>query len=110
MNAVCDDLAPSGSGSDLFWSIRFSSLGLFETDTSKGHLSSLERGLLMPTVATLAVLAERLGVLVADIVNEPDAGDRARLLELSRGLGPGPLRKLVRDHTAASRTRSAKVR
>ena len=68
---------------------------------SKGHLSSLEKGLVMPTVATLKALADRLDVLVADLVNDPRDGDRAKLLELTRGLPAGVLRKLVRDLSAA---------
>lgn len=80
----------------------------FESDAprgrefSKGHLSSLERGLVMPTVATLKVLAARLGVLVADLVNDPDENDRAKLLELTRSLSSGSLRRLVRDATPSS--------
>lgn len=69
----------------------------FESDFSKGHLSSLERGLVMPTVASLQVLADRLGVLVADLVTDPGESDRAKLLELSRSLPTGTLRKLVRE-------------
>lgn len=69
----------------------------FESEFSKGHLSSLERGLVMPTVASLQVLAERLGVLVADLVNDPEANERAKLLELSRSLSTGSLRRLVRE-------------
>jgi transcriptional regulator with XRE-family HTH domain len=67
---------------------------------SKGHLSSLEKGLVMPTVATLKALADRLGVLVADLVNDPGEGDRAKLLELTRSLPAGVVRKLVRELTA----------
>ena len=69
----------------------------FESDVrSKGHLSSLEKGLVMPTVATLKALADRLGVLVADLVNLPDDGDRAELLELSRRAPRGSVRKALR--------------
>ena len=85
----------------------------FESDFSKGHLSSLERGLVVPTVATLAVLAKRLEVDLVDLVNDPNAksaGDRARLIELTRGLAAGPLRKLVRDLTAAARIRAPRSR
>lgn len=64
---------------------------------SKGHLSSLEKGLVMPTVATLRALADGLGVHVMDLVNDPRDGDRAKILELTRGLPPGVLRKLVKD-------------
>lgn len=68
---------------------------------SKGHLSSLEKGLVMPTVATLKTIADRLDVLVADLVNDPADGDRAKLLELTRSLPVGVVRKLVRDVAAA---------
>lgn len=63
---------------------------------SKGHLSSLEKGLVMPTVATLETLAERLGVLVADLVNVADDGDRSELLELSRRAPRGSVRKALK--------------
>lgn len=69
----------------------------YEADFSKGHLSNLERGFVMPTVATLQVLASRLGVLVADIVSDPDGSDRERILELTRRLPAGTLKKLVRE-------------
>lgn len=39
---------------------------------SKGHLSSMERGLVRPTVHTLAALAERLGCLLQDLLTFPD--------------------------------------
>ena len=68
---------------------------------SKGHLSSLEKGLVMPTVATLKAIADRLDVMVADLVNDPRDGDRAKLLELTRGLPRGVLRKLVKELSAA---------
>lgn len=67
---------------------------------SKGHLSSLEKGLVMPTIATLRTLADGLGVLVADVVNEPGQNDRAKLLELTRSLPAGVLRKLVKELSA----------
>jgi transcriptional regulator with XRE-family HTH domain len=69
---------------------------------SKGHLSSLEAGLVMPTVATLKAVADRLEVLVADLVTDPREGDRAKVIELTRGLSPGVLRKLVRELSAAN--------
>jgi transcriptional regulator with XRE-family HTH domain len=68
---------------------------------SKGHLSSLEKGLVMPTVATLKAIADRLDVLVADLVTDPRDGDRAKLVELTRGLPPGVLRKLVKELSMA---------
>jgi transcriptional regulator with XRE-family HTH domain len=70
---------------------------------SKGHLSNLEKGLVMPTVATLKVIADRLDVLVADLVTDPRDGDRAKLIELTRGLPRGVLHKLVKELTAAKK-------
>lgn len=64
---------------------------------SKGHLSNLERGYVMPTIATLRVLAEAMGVLVADIVIDPDGDDREQVLELTRYAPKGTLKRLVRD-------------
>jgi transcriptional regulator with XRE-family HTH domain len=70
---------------------------------SKGHLSNLEKGLVMPTVATLKAIADRLEMLVADLITDPRDGDRAKLIELTRGLPPGALRKLVRELTAVKK-------
>jgi transcriptional regulator with XRE-family HTH domain len=67
---------------------------------SKGHLSSLEKGLVMPTIATLKAIADRLDVLVADLVTDPRDGDRAKILELTRSVSPGTLRKLVKELAA----------
>jgi len=64
---------------------------------SKGHLSSLERGLVMPTVATLKVLADRLGVLVLDLVTFPDMDDRQKLIDATRSLPRGTIRKMLKE-------------
>ena len=72
---------------------------------SRGHLSSMERGLVVPTIGTLAVIADALGVLMADIVNDPSGADRAKLLELTRHVPPGTIRRLVRDLSAVKPTR-----
>jgi transcriptional regulator with XRE-family HTH domain len=59
----------------------------YESDLgSKGHLSNLERGLALPTVETLRVLAERLGVLPLDLLNVAGRTAREELIELSRTL------------------------
>jgi len=71
---------------------------------SKGHLSSLEKGLVMPTVATLRSIADRLDVLVADLVNDPTENERAKLLELTRSLPLEAVRRLIRE-ASASKTR-----
>jgi len=74
----------------------------YESDVkSKGHLSSIEAGLVMPTIATLKVIADGLDVLVADLVSGPGDGDRGKILELTRGLPAGVLRRLVKELSAA---------
>jgi transcriptional regulator with XRE-family HTH domain len=70
----------------------------FESELgSKGHLSNLERGLVMPTVATLKVLADHLGVLVADLVTFPEDGPRQALIEATRTMTAGTIRKLLKE-------------
>ncbi len=67
----------------------------YESDLgSKGHLSSLERGLVVPTVTTLQTLALGLGVRLFDLVTFPDEGDRAALVAVTRFLSPGDLANL----------------
>lgn len=68
----------------------------YESDLgSKGHLSSLERGLVVPTVETLRVLAERLGVLPLDLVTFPEDSPRERLVEASRKLSRREIEALL---------------
>jgi transcriptional regulator with XRE-family HTH domain len=70
----------------------------FESELgSKGHLSSLEKGLVMPTVQTLKVLADRLGVLVLDLVTFPEDDDRSNLIDRTRELTKGSVRRLLRE-------------
>ena len=44
---------------------------------SKGHLSDIEKGLTIPTIATLKAVADRLGVDVLDLVTFPEDSDRS---------------------------------
>ena len=70
----------------------------YESDLgSKGYLSDIEKGLALPTVKTLRVLAERLGVLPLDLLTDPDADMRQKLIDRSRGLPAGTLRNLLRQ-------------
>lgn len=70
----------------------------YETEvSSKGHLSSIERGLVRPTAHTLKALADGLGVQLADLVTFPDENDRERLFDLTRRMGAGHLRELLHD-------------
>lgn len=85
----------------------------YESDLgSKGHLSSLERGLVRPTVHTLQVLADRLGVELLDIVTFPERGVRHALVDRTRGLTPGSLRRLLGEipRTAPTPVASPKPR
>jgi len=68
---------------------------------SKGHLSSLERGLVRPTVHTLQSLADRLGVALLDLVCFPEQDARQALVDHTRELGPGSIRRLLRDVSPA---------
>lgn len=43
----------------------------YETDTSKGYLSEIENGGKLPSVLVLDILAERLGVPLAELFREP---------------------------------------
>ena len=65
--------------------------------SSKGHLSGIERGLVLPTLPTLELIAARLGVEVLDLVTFPAKSERHRLVDLTREMGPGTIRRLVRD-------------
>jgi len=59
-----------------------------ESGLGRGYVSELERGLVVPTVGTLARVAAALGVTIADLV----AGDSDRevIFELLRG-APGQI-------------------
>ena len=71
-------------------------LATFErmSGASRGYLSELERGLLMPTVGRLSSIAEALGVTLTDLV----VGDspRERIFEKLRTASPNVLRDVTR--------------
>lgn len=67
---------------------------------SKGFLSDVEKGLARPTVETLQAIAERLDVSLLDLVTFPDEGDRQKLVDRTRRLSKGTIRKLLREMTA----------
>ncbi len=70
----------------------------FESEMgSKGHLSNLERGLVIPGIRTLQLLAERLGVEVLDLLNFPGSGERHDLIERSRSWKRGTIRKILKE-------------
>jgi transcriptional regulator with XRE-family HTH domain len=64
---------------------------------SKGFLSDIERGLARPTVQTLSVIADHLGVDLLDMVTFPERGDRQRLVDRTRFMTRGAVRRLLRE-------------
>ena len=84
----------------------------YESDLgSKGHLSSIERGLVRPTIHTLKVLADRLGVLPLDLITFPDDDDRQALIDHTRYLRAAALRALqARAQPAESHARATEPR
>lgn len=64
---------------------------------SKGHLSGIEKGLVVPTLPTLALIAERMSVELIDLVTFPGSSDRHALVDLTRGMKAGTVRRLVRE-------------
>jgi transcriptional regulator with XRE-family HTH domain len=67
----------------------------FSAEFSKGQLSSLEQGLVLPTAATLAKLADGLDLLPFDLLVFPDDGARQRLVDLTRKLSSAQLRAVT---------------
>lgn len=67
---------------------------------SKGFLSDVEKGLARPTVQTLQAIADRLDVPLLDLVTFPDQDDRQRLVDRTRRLANGTIKKLLKEMTA----------
>jgi transcriptional regulator with XRE-family HTH domain len=64
---------------------------------SKGHLSGIEKGLVIATLPTLALIAERLNVELLDLVTFPEHSDRHALVDLTRAMKVGTVRRLIRE-------------
>jgi transcriptional regulator with XRE-family HTH domain len=64
---------------------------------SKGHLSGIEKGLVIATLPTLALVAERLNVELLDLVTFPEVSERHALVDLTRSMKVGTIRRLVRE-------------
>ena len=65
-----------------------------ETKLGRGYVSELARGLVVPTLTSLAKLAKALNVRVADlVVDETDA--REQLFSLTRELEPAQVQELL---------------
>ena len=63
---------------------------------SKGHLSTLEKGLARPTIQTLQVIADRLEVKLLDLVTFPDEDERAKLIDRTRTMSSADIRRLLK--------------
>ncbi len=70
---------------------------------SKGHLSSIERGLVRPTIQTLKAIADGLNLSLFDIVTFPEQDERQRLVDATRYLRTDQIRRLARDAENARR-------
>jgi transcriptional regulator with XRE-family HTH domain len=68
-----------------------------ESSGSKGHVSNLERGLVRPTVQTLMRIAENMGLSICDLLVFPEEDDRQRLIDRTRTMTKGSIRKILRD-------------
>ena len=70
----------------------------FESDLgSKGFLSDIEQGRASPSLRTLRLIADYLEVLLVDLFTFPEHDDRQQLIDRTRWLAPGTVRKLVRE-------------
>jgi transcriptional regulator with XRE-family HTH domain len=70
----------------------------YESDvSSKGYLSDVENGLALPSVTTLQAIADRLGVLLLDLVTFPHRSERERLTSRLRTVPPEVIRRMLRD-------------
>jgi transcriptional regulator with XRE-family HTH domain len=76
----------------------------FESELgSKGHLSNIERGLARPTIYTLKVLADRLEVKMLDLVTFPEEDERQRLIDATRRMSRGTIRKILKEEAATAK-------
>lgn len=60
---------------------------------SKGHLSSIERGLVVITIQTLKTIAEGLGVHPSDLLVEPGKSVRESVIDRSRTVSGATLER-----------------
>lgn len=70
--------------------------------SSKGHLSDLENGRVMPTIATLHGIAEQLGVDIIDLLLNPDESPRHRLVAATAHLSPAQLARWTAEAEAVT--------
>jgi transcriptional regulator with XRE-family HTH domain len=74
----------------------------FESELgSKGFLSDIEHGLALPSLHTLEAIAAHLAVDLLDLVTIPEASERQALVDRTRLLSRGVVRRLLREMPAA---------
>lgn len=74
---------------------------------SKGHLSDIEHGRVVPTVRTLATLARHFELELFDLVAFPERGGRHALIEAARGLDAGIVERWLAEARDAARDAAA---
>jgi transcriptional regulator with XRE-family HTH domain len=77
-----------------------------ETGVGRGYLSELERGLVVPTIGTLARVARALELTIADLV--AGESDREKLFDELRECSPVTIRELRDRARAINGTRRAR--
>jgi transcriptional regulator with XRE-family HTH domain len=85
----------------------------FESDLgSKGFLSDIEAGRASPSMRTLQRIADYLEVFLLDLFTFPDQSERQALVDRTRFLTPGVIRKLLREmpHEASTALDAPKSR
>lgn len=76
--------------------------------SSKGFMSDIEAGLARPSLATLQEIAGLLGVALLDLVTFPADDERQALVDRTRHLPRGAVRKLLKElATSAPRKMAA---
>lgn len=65
--------------------------------SSKGFVSDIERGLARPSLGTLQEIARLLGVALLDLVTFPAEDERQALVDRTRHLPKGTVRKLLKE-------------
>ena len=67
----------------------------YSTDFSKGQLSTIEKGLAVPTASTLRVLAAGLDALPLDLLTFPEDSAREKVIDMTRGLSKKELEAIL---------------
>lgn len=80
----------------------------FESDVgSKGFLSDIEAGRASPSLRTLQRIADYLQVLLLDLFTFPEQDERQSVIDRTRWLTPGAVRKLRKDMPVGPPARTA---